>query len=260
MRLIVLGIGRAGGALALAAKTAGHELVGLVARPGVPIPAPLEPFRYEGVLPEADLAVVAARDSQIRSAAEELAGRLTGVSAVAHLSGFTSVDVLDDVFDLGVATGSLHPLQTLPNAEIGAKSLSGSFAAVTGSASALLSDFASTIGLHPFPLDDHHKPAYHAAASAAANLLTETLAVADDLLRSVGSSIVVTRPLVQAVISNIYSRGWQPSLTGPVARGDHKTVQGQIEAAAAVSPDLGTEYRLLVSALATRLGKGDLVS
>lgn len=259
MRLIVLGIGRAGGSMALAAKAAGHELVGLVARPDARLPPPLEPYRVGGDLPPADLALIASRDRQILEAAQELAGLVGDLGCVAHLSGFTSVEVLSDLFDPAVATGSMHPLQTLPNPVTGSQALRGAYAAITGSASPTLSVFAGSLGMVPFAVEDGEKPAYHAAASAAANFLTEALAVADDLLVSVGSSLAVTRPLVDAIIENVFERGWGQSITGPVARGDVATVAGQIAAADALSDRLGSEYRHLVAALATRLGRHELI-
>ena len=62
--------------------------------------------------------------------------------------------------------GSFHPLQTLPDPEIGATRLGGAWVAITAD-SDLFADrlfaLAASIGMHPFELDDAAKPLYHAA-------------------------------------------------------------------------------------------------
>lgn len=256
IRIIVAGPGRAGGSIGIAALHAGHDIVGVVPGPSGSTPSRLSPFVVpDGPLPDADLLLVATRDSQIEQTAADLALRCRGISAAAHLSGFTSVRALASLEIHVGAIGSLHPLQTLPDPESGAAALVGAWAAVTGPAGPQLSRFAIDLGMTPFPLADDSKPTYHAAASAAANFVVECLGVAEDLMASAGVPFEATRPLVEQIVRNVYVMGAERALTGPVARGDRSTVFGQVAAAAAVDGSLGDQYRMLVEALAIRAGR-----
>ncbi|MGH8958418.1 MAG: hypothetical protein ACRDVK_07055, partial [Acidimicrobiia bacterium] len=94
MRILIIGPGRAGGALALAATASGHEIAGVVAR---------SPLRWElgfpevaGSWPEVDLIVIATRDGEIAEAARQAAVNHPPADIV-HLSGATSVSVLSDL-------------------------------------------------------------------------------------------------------------------------------------------------------------------
>ncbi len=257
IRIVVAGPGRAGGSVGIAALAAGHSVVGVVPGPSGSVPPQLADFVVSsGSLPAADLLLIATRDSQIEQVSGELVERCDDISAAAHLSGFTSVSALAPLEPRVGALGSLHPLQTLPDPLSGSQALRGAWAAVTGSASRLLSRLAADLGMTPFALTDDAKPAYHAAAAAAANFVVECLGVAGDLLRSAQVPLEATRPLVERIVHNVYTMGAERALTGPVARGDRATVLGQIGAASQVDPALGDQYRLLVEALAIRAGRG----
>jgi predicted short-subunit dehydrogenase-like oxidoreductase (DUF2520 family) len=253
MDVIVVGPGRAGGSLAIAATAAGHRLVGVLARhPGRF--RPLLP--WDRALPPADLAVIAVRDDAIGEVAARLAPFWDLGTVAVHLSGFTSLSALDPLSERGVGVGSLHPLQTLPDPERGAAALPGSWAAVTADAQArpVIVELAASIGLRPFDLADAAKPLYHAAASAAANYVVEALAVASDLMAAAGVAHEVLAPLTRAVVDNVFEVGPERALTGPLARGDRGTVAGQLAAASAVSAELGEQFRLLTAATARRAG------
>jgi predicted short-subunit dehydrogenase-like oxidoreductase (DUF2520 family) len=259
VRLIVAGTGRAGGALGLAALAVGHEVVGIVPGPSGRVPVGLAQVPIVDRRLDADLLVIAVRDDAIDSVARALAGRISAIGGAIHLSGFTSVDALDSFADLGVPIGSFHPLQTLPTPEVGAASLAGAFAAITSRDQAfveVLTGLANGLGMRPFLLDDALKPAYHAAASAASNFVVAALGVGDRLARRAGVPFEVFRPLVDAIVDNAFRFGPETVLTGPVARGDARTVAGQIREADAAG--VGDEFRAMVEATAAAAGTGDL--
>ncbi|HUO45235.1 MAG TPA: DUF2520 domain-containing protein [Acidimicrobiia bacterium] len=252
MKIVVAAPGRAGGALALAADAAGHQIVGLVSRSPLPtsLAAGFRALAFEVPLPAADLLVVAARDQAISEVAERLAPTVLDIPAAIHLSGFTPLAALASLQERGLSVGSFHPLQTLPTAELGAVALAGASVAVTASdpLRGRLWELAQTLDLRPFDLADADKPVYHAAAAAASNYVVAALGVAEDLFRSGGVSPDAARPLTERVVANAYELGARPALTGPIARGDWDTVLGQISAADAVSPDLGSAFRSLAEA------------
>jgi len=210
-------------------------------------------------LPECDLLLIAVRDNAIEEVASMLSPHAGSVPVAAHMSGFTPITALDELGRMGVATGGFHPLQTLPDAERGAAALAGSFVGIGGGpdATATLIELATSLDMSPFPLADESRPAYHAGASAAANFVITALATAKDLMISARIDPLVTRPLVEQAVANLYQIVDASPLTGPIARGDITTVIGQLEAARRVSDPVGDEYRLMAEATAIRAGRKD---
>ena len=253
MDIIIAGPGRAGGALALAAAAAGHNIVGVVSRSGA-IVKDFSQFEYEAPLPRADLLVVAVRDSYINEVASRLAPFAKDIASAVHLSGFGSVGLLAPLETAGIATGSFHPLQTLPSPTEGARALAGSWVGVTagGGLRETLWALAAALEMKPFDLADDQKPAYHAAASAASNFVVAALGVAERLFAQVGVPFEAARPLTERIVANSYTLGSLASLTGPIARGDWPTVAGQIAAADALG--IGEAYLALARATALLAG------
>ncbi|HEY6635706.1 MAG TPA: DUF2520 domain-containing protein, partial [Acidimicrobiia bacterium] len=208
-------------------------------------------------MPESDLALLAVRDDAISEVSHRVAPLLADIGVVAHLSGFVPVLVLHHLQEQGTAVGGFHPLQTLPDASSGAAALAGSFVGIDGDPLALdvLTDFAASLELEPFRLHDTARPAYHAAAAAAANFVVTSLAVSADLFQSAGIDPRVSRPLVERVVANVFEKGPGPSLTGPIARGDIETVIGHLTAAHEVSEHVGRQFRLIAEATTIRAGR-----
>lgn len=254
MRLIIVGLGRAGGAIALAAHTAGHDIAGVLSRHHSERWANLD---WDSPLPEADIALIAVRDEAIAEVAVRIAPHLSEVGVVAHLSGFTPVLVLHEIQERGTAVGGFHPLQSLPDPETGARALAGSFVGIDGDPLAVdvLTHLASSLQMEVFRLDDSARPAYHAAAAAAANFVVTSLAVSGDLFHSADIDPRVSRPLVERAVANVFDTGAAASLTGPIARGDIETVIGHLEAAHQVSSHVGRQFRLIAEATAIRAGR-----
>lgn len=255
MKLIIVGPGRAGGALGLAAERAGHEVAGVLTRRGSDPRWPV--LQWDTDLPEADVAFIAVRDDAIAEVAHRIAPFVSNVGVVAHMSGFTPVLALHPIQARGAAVGGFHPLQSLPDPETGAEALAGAFVGIDGDelGTDVLTHLASSMGMEPFRLDDAARPAYHAAAAAAANFVVTSLAVSSDLYESAGIDPRVSRPLVERAVANAFERGPAASLTGPIARGDIETVIGHLEAAHAVSEHVGRQFRLMAEATTIRAGR-----
>jgi predicted short-subunit dehydrogenase-like oxidoreductase (DUF2520 family) len=255
LRLIVIGPGRAGGALAIAATGAGHEIVGVLARS--PDNGYGRALDWDEPLPEADIALLTVRDDAISAVVARLQGHMGDVAVAAHVSGFVPISTLRPLQTEGVAIGGFHPLQTLPDPARGALALAGSYAAVEGDPLALdvLSHLAVSLGITPFRLEDASRPAYHAAAAASSNFVTAALAIAADLFDSAGVDPMVARPLVEQVVANVFEGGPGSALTGPIARGDVETVIGHLTAARDVSAEVGRQFSLMAEATAIRAGR-----
>ncbi len=255
MRLIIIGPGRAGGSMAIASTRAGHEIAGVLSRtPGHGYGPELD---WDVDLPDADVALIAVRDDAIAEVAGRLEGRVGRVGVVAHMSGFVPVMTLHGLQEAGTAVGGFHPLQSMPDAERGAAALDGAHVGIDGDALAIdtLTHLANSLGLEPFRLGDEARPAYHAAAAAAANFVVTSLGVSSDLFRAAGVDPAVSEPLVRQAVSNVFEKGPAAALTGPIARGDIETVIGHLTVAREVSEDVGRQFELMAEATTIRAGR-----
>lgn len=254
MRLIVVGPGRAGGALAIASQRAGHELVGVLARtPQTKWPQ----LRWDESLPSADVALLAVSDTAIEEVAARLAPIAGQVGVIAHLSGFAPVTRLNALRSGPSALGGFHPLVALSSPEAGADALSGAFVGVGGDDLAVdaLTHLADTLGMRAFEISDDDRPAYHAAAAAASNFVVTALGVSAALFEAAHVDSEVSRPLVEKTVAAVFERGAEAVLTGPIARGDVETVVGHLAAAHEVSPEIGDRFRLMAEATSIQAGR-----
>lgn len=180
------------------------------------------------------------------AAGKRPSGRLQLPARVGHTSGVTPLSALSCVAELGAATFSLHPLQTIP---AGDASVAGAPCAVTaadpGTAEAA-GGLARQLGMRPFELPEEARAAYHAAASIASNFLVALEESAAELLQAAG--IAQGRELL-AGLAEQSARNWREqgagALTGPIARGDEETVASHLEAIAELRPELAGLYRAL---------------
>jgi predicted short-subunit dehydrogenase-like oxidoreductase (DUF2520 family) len=116
-------------------------------------------------------------------------------------------------------------------------------------------------GGRPFLLPDEAKPRYHAAAVFASNFVVSSVWAATALLRDAGvrDSTAVLAPLLRATVENVVARGPEKAITGPIARGDTKTVRRHVEALAAAEPEVLDAYRAMARLTAHLVGMDDAI-
>jgi predicted short-subunit dehydrogenase-like oxidoreductase (DUF2520 family) len=232
--LAIVGAGRVGGAIARAARAAGLE-VRLAWRDDA-----VEACR------DAEAALLCVPDAAIGEAVEAISAAVPPLGLVGHPSGATRLDALAPARQRGASTFSLHPLQTVPTPDA---DLGGAPCAIAGSnpeAERFAAALATRLGMRPFAVPEEHRAAYHAAASIASNFLVAVEESAADLLARVGADDAreLLAPLVLRTAANWAERGSE-ALTGPIARGDHPTVAGHLEAVAELAPELLPLYEVL---------------
>ena len=229
----VVGPGRAGGALASALTNVGWTV--------------LRPVRRGDSLADAakdvDLLLIATPDGVI----EEVAASITPIdtTVVAHLSGARGLDVLAT----HPLRAALHPLTSMPTADVGAERLArGAWFALDANNDAammVVESVVSALGGRSFVVNDEHRVAYHAAAAIASNHVVALLGSAERVAASADVPLGAYLELVRATIDNIEDLGVIDALTGPVARGDWETVTRHREA---IDPSELALYDALVEA------------
>jgi predicted short-subunit dehydrogenase-like oxidoreductase (DUF2520 family) len=237
-QVAIVGNGRLGNALAAALRAAGVAVTG--------------PLGRDVAVTDADAVLLCVPDGEIAAAAGAIPARLpTG-----HCSGATGLDVL-----AGRDAFSVHPLMTV-TADSRGTTFAGAGAAVAGSSPAMLAlawALAQALGMRPIEIAPGDRAAYHAAASIASNFLVTLGGAAERLAAIVGMQRADLVPLVHATVDNWSRLGAEQALTGPVARGDERTVAAQRQAVAERAPDLLELFDTMLDATRALATAGALV-
>lgn len=259
----VIGLGRAGTPLALALARAGHPVVGVHAvsdrsrrraesfLPGVPLLA------VGPLVSASDLVLLTVPDDVLPELVAGLATTraITPGQFMVHAAGRYGVSVLDPVTECGALPLALHPVMTFTGARTDLDRLSGTPFGVT--APEVLRPVAEALVLEmggdPVWVPEGARPVYHAALASSANHLVTLVAQSLDLLGQVGvdDPAGLVRPLLRAALDNVLEHG-DAALTGPVARGDARTVAAHLQAIAATTPEARAAYVALARLTADR--------
>jgi len=174
------------------------------------------------------------------TAIAEVAAAIPPGPWIAHVSGATPLAALAP----HTRRFSVHPLQTFTLSR-GAEQLDGAWAAVTAESEDARDAgiwLAETLGLRPFELADSSRTLYHAGAVFASNYLVTLQRAAALLFEAAGAPPEALEPLMLRTIENDFE------LTGPISRGDWKTVEAHRAAIRAQLPELDDLYETLAGA------------
>ncbi|MGB0615075.1 MAG: DUF2520 domain-containing protein [Acidimicrobiales bacterium] len=199
---------------------------------------------------DVDLVLIATPDTVV---ADVAAAIRPGRAVVAHVAGSLGLDVLAP-HDRRAA---LHPLMSLPDAEIGAERLTGGWFAVAGDP--LVADLATALGGRTFEIADDDRALYHAAAAVASNHLVALLGHAQRLGASVGVPADALMALALGSAENAVALGPAAALTGPAARGDEATLVAHRDAIGRRAPrELAVYEAMLAEARRLAAMEGDV--
>lgn len=270
--MALVGAGVAAQALQGALRQAGWPVLGIAMRDpqsareraaawGLePLGSPTQP---EAGLRQAPLVILAVRDDAIREVAAALAASAapwTG-RVVLHLSGARPSAEAEPLRAQGAAVGSWHPLATLSVAQSVAPGIPF-FCEGDEAALEICRQLTGALGGRFHLLSADAKPAYHAAATLAGNLVAVLLAGAAGVLRSAG----VDAPeqalawLSRASLEGALAQPGHASLTGPVARADAGTLADNVHALASQPAAIRAAHAALslaANAALLREGRGE---
>lgn len=201
----------------------------------------------------ADIYMVACSDDAIESCSQTLADSklLTTDSIVFHCSGAQSSQLLHACKAQGASIASIHPIKSFADIELAANSFAGTYCGTEGDDDALqtLEPLFTTLGAELLPILAEHKTLYHAASVIACNYLVALEELSIQAFEQSGipreQALAVLKPIVSGTVDNLFRLGTAPALTGPIARGDYKVVNKQLDAMNNWNADYATIYRLL---------------
>ena len=257
----IVGAGRAGGALAVALREAGHRVTAVHSRRPASAAALALRTGAEAVPTAvaaallADVVFLTVPDAAVSGVAATIAA--TGVAMrdriLVHCSGTLSREALAAARQLGAGVGVCHPLQDLtPDAAASAAALDGAFFGVDADPQArpLLEFLVRSMGGVPFAAPEGDRALYHAAAVLAGNAPLALLSRAVELLTASGVDPEVAAPalatLLEGAARNARALGVRGALTGPVVRDDAATLARHIGALRA-DRELQRLYRSLAT-------------
>jgi predicted short-subunit dehydrogenase-like oxidoreductase (DUF2520 family) len=235
----IVGIGRVGGALAIALSRAGYRIDSLIHR-GDATARLVLPLLPDGVELRSlndsrpigsDMIVISTADPDIETVAGTLAEKVEPSAIVLHTSGSLSSSVLSVLHAVGCLTGSLHPLVSISDPVMGADKFDGVYFCVEGDEAAIEAahSLAEALGGKSFSIATDQKPLYHAAAVMSAGHVTALIDVAMSMLMECGvdrdTARTILIPLVSSTIENLKTQLPEQALTGSFARADHEAVE-----------------------------------
>jgi predicted short-subunit dehydrogenase-like oxidoreductase (DUF2520 family) len=264
LRVGVLGAGRVGAVLASALRARGHEIVSVAGEsdaslrraadllPGVPVAKPTAVART------CDVLLLTVPDDMLDNVVSQLAasGALHAGQYVVHTSGSHGLHVLEPAARVGARVVALHPALTFTGTARDLGRLADCVFGVTAGpgerdwAQALVAELGGEVMWVP----EDRRSLYHAGLAHGANHLVTLVSQAMELLGAAGADdpAGVLRPLLVAALDNALAEG-DAALTGPIVRGDVKTVRAHLAEIAAAAPDTLPSYVALARATLDRV-------
>jgi len=177
---------------------------------------------------ESDVVFLTVSDNYINSLAMEISTFDVKNKLFVHMSGALTSEELRDLKNHGAMTCSMHPLQTFSDTQKAVEDLKEAYFAVEGDDD-LVESMIKKLGNPYFKLDKSQKNKYHLSACIFSNYLVTLMNFGSRMMAEVGikeeDALKAMKPLIDATLSNIMLKGTEKSLTGPIQRGDTKTVE-----------------------------------
>lgn len=240
----VIGIGRLGGALALALSRHGYKINQLVVRDKEKAkriadlinPTPEILILDESTEINSDIVFIATPDSEIAGVAETLAVGLDQMPLIFHTSGALSSNILAPFQREGCEVASFHPLVSISDSIKGAENFSGAYFCLEGDSNALFigKQIVETLGGKPFSIETKNKALYHAAAVMACGHIVSLISAAIEMFTKCGvekrQAQEILLPLIKSTVVNLSEQTPAEALTGTFARGDIVSLEAHLSA------------------------------
>lgn len=239
----IIGVGRLGGALALALNKKKYRIENLISRNPVKavkiaenlIDKPQIYTESEVEKIKSEIILICTQESEIKNVAAALAENLQHKPFVFHTSGSLSSKVLIELKRIGCKTGSIHPLISVSDAFLGARRFENAFFCVEGDKLAvrLAEKIVKDLNGKSFFIETKHKILYHAAAVTACGHLAAVIDAALEMLSKCGldneKAQKILLPLIKSTIENLETQTTAEALTGTFARADYRTFEKHLD-------------------------------
>ncbi|MEO0071802.1 MAG: Rossmann-like and DUF2520 domain-containing protein [candidate division WOR-3 bacterium] len=211
-----------------------------------------------------DVVFLTVPDSGIEKEFKRLKGELAPGTIVVHCSGVYGAEVFKSRVgscECGIETLALHPVRSFFSIEQAIADLPGSFFALDGTKKGLHfgKEIVRRLGGKWVIVSGKDRPLYHVMCVFASNFLNALFETSERIGKEIGISERKVRelllPLTDGVIKNIREKGPVVTLTGPISRGDKRTVELHIKTLRRRLPELVSLYKELTYHLERMYGK-----
>src|SRR6056297_767847 len=209
-------------------------------------------FQKEELINAADVIFITVKDDQIQNVLETSIDTFQDLreKTFIHMSGVHSSKILIKAYEKKADIYALHPLQSVSNIEKAVKDFEKTYFSIEsiGSKNKHIKKILSSIN-HYFEIEPNQKSVYHMSACVFSNYLTTLIDFGLELTSSIGidkdKAFEAMLPLINSTIKNIQNEGIEHSLTGPLARGDVKTIESHLESYNKVNQEYESFYRVM---------------
>ena len=233
----IIGAGVVGTTLAVLLNAKGYEFIGVNTRSEKSFERlrsylPAKHLEMNELAETADILFITTHDNAIREVALGLSKEKVKTDQIwIHCSGSLRSDIMCQDRRLKVGYLSLHPLQAFANIENALVLMRGTHFGIEGDCQEteeMGEDLVKVLGGIPHKIDPSQKTLYHAGAVVASNYLVSLVYLAVKLFGCAGinkeNALESLLPLMAGSYHNIDKVGLPRALTGPIARGDRKSV------------------------------------
>jgi len=261
-KAVIIGGGRVGTAIGLQMKKTGFNLLCIVeksARQRKKIGEftdtdIIKSGLSEKIVRESEIIIICTKDDEIETALQELKefNLKIGNKIIFHTSGMHNSGIIEKYGIRKANCGSFHPVQTFSkcNSESD-RYLSGIYISLEGGKTfreygkLLIREWES----ETFILKPEDKVTYHLICVLSSNLLIAYFKLISELGERIGISVnrfnKIFFPLIRTAMENMVKDGFEKSLTGPIARGDYRTIQKHKSALGKHRKEIEMIYRML---------------
>jgi len=242
-KITIIGAGKVGSAIAIELYTQGFEIVTLIdknlsglkkIKTKCKCKSILTSLNTE-VIEKSDVLIVCLKDDVIRKYVKEMQKYNFKGKILLHTSGLLTSDIFKSLKAESKNTGSFHPAQTFTKISfINNKLLSGIYFGIEGGKNAMnfIKIAVRKLKSDYVVIPKNKKALYHLSCVVSSNFLIASFY----LLKMFSKSLKITekkffdilKPLFYRTAKNIHDTGVSDSLTGPVLRGDIKTVYSHL--------------------------------
>ena len=179
----------------------------------------------------AEIIILSVPDNQIKITSDEISKLKLNFpqKLFIHLSGVNDISVLSSLKKKKARTASFHMMQTFPSKKI--VPIKNCYAAIETedkTAEKYLFELSRNLNLHPFKIKSEEKAYYHLAGVYASNFLVGNTYSAENIFKKSYKGEIkffeIAQPIIKSTLNNINKNNSENSLSGPVDRGDYKTI------------------------------------
>lgn len=260
MKIAFIGAGKVSTALGLYFKDKGFEIQGYYSRNPKSAEKAAQLTRscpctsLDTLIGNSQMIWITTPDDQIKNVVQQISNLPIldkNKKLVLHASGVHSLAILQPLKEIGYQTACAHPLLAFNDPFLAKEKLNEVWFGIEKSKNGnkRLTDFFNACGNKTLYIDSNKKVLYHTAACVLSNYLVTLLNASYEIFEKSGvekSDIQkATLPLLESVINNLKDKDCKEALTGPIKRGDQKTVKMHIERLKAFMPEMLELYTLM---------------